>query len=116
METLIQPYDIIFIDADKENYAAYLSLILELSPPSNAPRLLKKGGLIMADNVLFFGLVADRTSNNKFWNLYQDPNVPVNDGHLDGLEKFNGMMKGEKRLDQFLMPLFDGLGLAVLKD
>ena len=47
-----QPYDLIFVDAQKSGYPEYLTTILEKSQPGSAGRLLKKGGLIIADNTL----------------------------------------------------------------
>ncbi|KIN07977.1 hypothetical protein OIDMADRAFT_99921 [Oidiodendron maius Zn] len=62
---LAEPYDLIFIDADKTSYPTYLSMILEYSPRgSNAPRILRPGGIILADNILRRGLVAERTPAN----------------------------------------------------
>ncbi|KAA8567730.1 hypothetical protein EYC84_008201 [Monilinia fructicola] len=67
--TLEQPYDLIFIDADKTSYPAYLELILSLSSPSSPQtRLLRPGGLILADNILRRALVADSSPSNP-WSL-----------------------------------------------
>jgi predicted O-methyltransferase YrrM len=55
-ERLKEPYDLIFLDADKPSYPTYLSQILEFSTPSSKTRLLKQGGIIVADNVLSRGL------------------------------------------------------------
>lgn len=59
-----EPYDIVFIDADKSGYPNYLHKILSRSQPGQAHRILKPGGLIVADNVLRKGLVADRSDAN----------------------------------------------------
>lgn len=59
-----EPYDIIFIDADKSGYPRYLEKILSRSQPGQARRILKPGGLIVADNVLRRGLVADSSEAN----------------------------------------------------
>lgn len=61
--SLDEPYDLIFIDADKTGYPGYLELILEFSKPGEGNRLLRKGGVIVADNVLMkgrFGVVFER--------------------------------------------------------
>ena len=50
-------FDIIFIDADKENYKYYYNKSFDL---------LKRGGLIIIDNVLWHGEVADEKNNEKF--------------------------------------------------
>jgi hypothetical protein len=61
-----EPYDLIFIDAQKSGYPTYLSTILAKSPSGggSGPRLLRAGGLIVADNALQRGLVADPSDDN----------------------------------------------------
>ncbi|KAL1863153.1 hypothetical protein VTK73DRAFT_6417 [Phialemonium thermophilum] len=65
-----EPYDLIFIDADKSGYPGYLEKILALSPrdaaSSGRTRLLKPGGLIVADNILRRAMVVDNTEANPF--------------------------------------------------
>ena len=63
-----QKFDLIFIDADKENYVNYYEMCIEL---------VNKGGLIIIDNVLWHGEVADETNNDKFTNLIRDFNKHV---------------------------------------
>lgn len=116
IETLTEPYDLIFIDADKEGYPGYLSQILALSQPSSKVRLLKPNGLIMADNILRRGLVADCSPANPFYEEAMTRDFGWGKGDLASLDKFNTMMKEEERMETFLMPLFDGLGLGRLKD
>jgi predicted O-methyltransferase YrrM len=59
-----EAYDLIFIDADKVSYPNYLNLILSNSAPGSSSRILKKGGIIIADNILRRGLVADASDKN----------------------------------------------------
>lgn len=59
-----EPYDLIFIDAQKSGYPDYLAHILAQSPPGQKNRLLRPGGLIVGDNVLRRGIVADDSSDN----------------------------------------------------
>ncbi|KAK2591031.1 hypothetical protein QQS21_011287 [Conoideocrella luteorostrata] len=105
------PYDIIFLDADKTGYSNYLSIILANSQPGGQNRLLRPGGLIVADNVLRRGHVADPTrtdgelQDRGEWNL-----------HIEAVRKFNDQVLAEKRLETFLMPLWDGLSLIRLVD
>ncbi|KAF7924185.1 uncharacterized protein EAE97_010797 [Botrytis byssoidea] len=112
---LQEPYDLIFIDADKTSYPAYLDLILSLSSPSSTQaRLLKPGGLILADNILRRALVADSSAVNP-WAL-KNGEKTWKEGDLNALKKFSDLMVTEERLDTFLLPLFDGVGMGRLKD
>jgi predicted O-methyltransferase YrrM len=115
---LDKPFDLIFIDADKTSYPAYLSLILSLSPVAGTQtRLLRSGGLIMADNVLRRGLIADSSDANPWTSvLKQRGEAAWREGDLKALDEFNKMMVKEERLETSLLPMFDGLGLAILKD
>ncbi|KAL8376195.1 hypothetical protein RB595_007346 [Gaeumannomyces hyphopodioides] len=104
-----EPYDIIFIDADKVGYSKYLDAILARSQPGSASRLLRPGGLIVADNVLRRGLVAHSGPEN--------PNgAGVDAAIIKCLDDFNTALATHGRLEALLLPLFDGLGLARLVD
>ncbi|PQE28483.1 O-methyltransferase family 3 protein [Rutstroemia sp. NJR-2017a BBW] len=124
---LHQPYDLIFIDADKSSYPAYLSLILSLSPPNSYPinvpslsypgshpRLLRPGGLIIADNLLRRGLVADSSAANPW--AKRTAESTWKEGDLNALKEFNDAFVGEKRIESFMLPLWDGVGLGRLRD
>jgi len=145
-ETLTEPYDLIFIDADKSSYPTYLSLILSLSPPGlpyvlppflvslqtlfplfSLPlqphlifsplriRVLKPTGLILADNILRRGLIADSSPANP-WSAKIAEKM-WKDGDMKALDEFNKMMVQEGgRIETFLMPMFDGLGCGRLVD
>ncbi|KAG0650414.1 O-methyltransferase 6 [Hyphodiscus hymeniophilus] len=119
VETLKEPYDLIFIDADKTSYPTYLSLILSLSPPSSTSvRLLKKDGIILADNILRRGLIADSSEANP-WSDAAKQKAERNwkgDPDKEALDAFNKALVGSERCDVFLMPLFDGLGMGRLLD
>jgi caffeoyl-CoA O-methyltransferase len=81
-------YDFAFLDADKENYRRYYELALELVRP---------GGLIVADNTLWSGRVAD----------------PANDeASTVALRRFNEQLHRDVRVDLSLVPIGDGLTLA----
>ena len=78
-------FEMIFIDADKENYKNYYDQSLEL---------LNKDGLIIIDNVLWHGEVVDEKKNDKFTTNIRD---------------FNKYVKNDSRTEQIIMPLGDGL-------
>ncbi len=81
-------FDIAFIDADKESYDAYYEACLAL---------LRRNGLIMIDNTLWSGRVADPDAS--------DPDT-------DALRKLNAKIHQDERVDQILLPLADGLTLV----
>ncbi|RPG63743.1 MAG: O-methyltransferase [Flavobacteriaceae bacterium TMED42] len=80
-------FDLVFIDADKSNYSHYFDLIL--------PKL-NKGGVIIADNVLWSGKV-----------LHND--IPEKDSETLGLKNFNDKVKADKAIETLLLPIRDGL-------
>jgi len=81
-------FDFAFLDADKENYPRYFGMLLELVRP---------GGLIVADNTLWSGRVAD----------------PANDeASTVALRRFNEQLHRDDRVDLSLVPIGDGLTLA----
>ena len=78
-------FDIIFIDADKSNYQNYYDEAIDL---------VKKNGLIIIDNVLWHGEVADENNDDKLTNIIRD---------------FNKYVKNDKKTEQVIIPLGDGL-------
>lgn len=83
----IQP-DLVFIDADKENYSAYLELLLPLMPV---------GSHIIADNVLWSGKILHEAKKN--------------DKETKGLQDFNALVQSKENLEKVLLPIRDGLFL-----
>jgi predicted O-methyltransferase YrrM len=81
-------FDFAFIDADKTNYANYYECALDL---------LRPGGLIMVDNVLWSGKVADDS---------------VKDADTVALREFNDKLHHDERIDLSMIPLSDGVTLA----
>src|SRR6185437_7334612 len=81
-------FDFAFIDADKENYDGYYERTL---------RLLRPGGLVVIDNVLWGGAVADRRET---------------DAETAALRALNAKLHHDERIDLSLLPLADGLTLA----
>jgi caffeoyl-CoA O-methyltransferase len=82
-------YDFAFIDADKENYLAYYERCL---------KLLRKGGLIVADNTLWSGRVADPNDQSESTRCLRD---------------FNARLHEDERVGIALLPMGDGLTLAI---
>ena len=78
-------FDMIFIDADKENYKNYYDLSLEL---------VKKNGFILVDNVLWHGDVADPNKNDRLTNI---------------IREFNSFIKKDDRVEKTILPLGDGV-------
>ena len=77
-------FDMVFIDADKENYKNYYDISLSL---------INKEGLIIVDNVLWHGEVVDKTKNDRLTNIIRD---------------FNSYVKDDKKTEQIILPLGDG--------
>ena len=84
-------FDLVFIDADKENYLNYYNSSLDL---------IDKGGLIIVDNVLWHGEVADSSKNDKFINIMRD---------------FNKYLKQDNRITKNIIPIGDGLTICIKK-
>ena len=81
-------FDMVFIDADKENYQNYYNKSLEL---------VKKDGLVIIDNVLWHGEVVDDKNVDKLTNI---------------IRNFNDHVKKDKRTEQIILPLGDGLTVS----
>lgn len=85
--TLNREWDLVFIDADKTGYLEYYEMVL--------PKL-RKGGLILADNVLFHGQVLEN---------------PVKGKNAKAIQAFNEFIKDDPRVEKILLTLRDGLFL-----
>jgi len=81
-------FDMVFIDADKENYKNYYN---------NSLDIINKDGLIIVDNVLWHGEVVDKTKNDKLTNTIRD---------------FNSYVKKDKKTEQIILPLGDGFAVC----
>jgi predicted O-methyltransferase YrrM len=81
-------FGMIFIDADKENYKNYYDQSIEL---------LNKDGLIIIDNVLWHGEVADEEKNDNF---------------TKNMRNFNNYVHNDLRTEQVIMPIGDGLTIC----
>ncbi|NND93352.1 MAG: methyltransferase [Flavobacteriales bacterium] len=85
LQTLDGPFQLIFLDADKENYTKYLQQLLLLS---------QNGTIILIDNMLWEGKV-----------LFED----MNDPQTNAIKELTEKIKNDKRLEQILLPIRDGL-------
>ncbi|CAJ2502588.1 Uu.00g099820.m01.CDS01 [Anthostomella pinea] len=112
-----EPYDLIFIDAQKSGYPAYLKTILANSQPGSQNRLLRAGGLIIADNALRWGLVADASEANPRRTMESSGTSEYwKSDDIKCLREYNESVHASERLEEFLCPLWDGVNLARLLD
>ena len=87
--TLNKKFDLVFIDADKENYIAYFQCIVPMMNP---------GGIILSDNVLWSGKVLEEL----------DPR----DASTKVLLEYNDLLKNDPRVETVLLPIRDGLTVS----
>ena len=83
-----QKFDLVFIDADKENYKNYYDQSLDL---------IDKNGLIIIDNVLWHGEVVDKKNQDK---------LTIN------IREFNYYVNNDKRIENLIIPIGDGLNVC----
>ena len=86
IQSLNEEFDIVFIDADKRNYAAYYDLVFDK---------VRKGGYIISDNVLWSGKVV-----NEYEKSDLDTKI---------LKDFNAQLHNDSRVENVLLPIRDGL-------
>ena len=91
LENLDESYDIVFIDADKENYIEYFNIVSER---------LNNNGIIISDNVLWSGKVLNSPSKN--------------DDETNILIEFNKTLNEDERFETIILPLRDGLSISRL--
>jgi predicted O-methyltransferase YrrM len=82
-------FDLVFIDADKENYANYFNCVIDK---------LNSGGVILSDNVLWSGKVIEPLQKD-------DTSTPV-------LIEYNALLKDDARIESVLLPIRDGLTIT----
>ena len=85
-------FDLVFIDADKQNYAHYFDLVIEK---------MNRGGIILSDNVLWSGKVVEELKHN--------------DKHTQALMAYNQKIKDDPRVETVLLPIRDGITLSRVK-
>lgn len=86
-------FDLIFIDGDKREYPEYYQMAMS--------QLVKSGSYILADNILWYGKVADET--------------PANDLFTAGIKRFNDLVSTDNRVENVILPIRDGLNLIRVK-
>jgi len=87
--TLGKKYDLVFIDADKQNYANYFEMVVPI---------MVKGGIILSDNVLWSGKVLEE--------------IKPNDKSTLSLLDYNKMVNEDPRVETVLLPIRDGLTVS----
>nr|WP_315124822.1 O-methyltransferase [uncultured Capnocytophaga sp.] len=85
-------FDLVFIDADKQNYAHYFDLVI---------KKMNRGGIILSDNVLWSGKVVEEVKHN--------------DKHTQALMAYNQKIKDDPRVETVLLPIRDGITLSRVK-
>jgi predicted O-methyltransferase YrrM len=87
--TLNKKFDLVFIDADKENYINYFNMVVPM---------MNKGGIILSDNVLWSGKVLEE--------------LKANDKSTKVLLEYNQLLKDDPRVETVLLPIRDGLTVS----
>lgn len=87
--TLNKKYDLVFIDADKENYINYFNMIVPI---------MNKGGIILSDNVLWSGKVLEELNP-------KDISTKI-------LLEYNQLVNNDARVETVLLPIRDGLTVS----
>ena len=90
IKSINEKFDLVFLDADKENYIEYYELVIEK---------VRKGGLIIADNVLWTGKVVEPEKDDDELTQY--------------LIDFNKMINEDDRVENIILPLRDGLNIIL---
>lgn len=88
LDELDESFDLVFIDADKSNYVNYYEKVLEK---------MNSGGVILADNVLWYGKVLEEAKPN-------DKDTIV-------LKEFNELAANDDRVETIILPIRDGISL-----
>jgi predicted O-methyltransferase YrrM len=91
IETLDDEYDIVFLDADKENYINYYKAVSDK---------IVKGGILITDNVLWSGKVLEPSKSS--------------DIETEILNKFNQLLKKDKKFETVIIPIRDGVSISRL--
>lgn len=96
--TLGAEFDFVFIDGDKREYPAYYRMLLG---DGGGKALVHSGTILVADNILWSGKVAEPVAHN--------------DRHTQALVEFNRMVAEDPRVENVIVPIRDGLNLIRVK-
>tara|TARA_B110000444_G_scaffold54274_1_gene50340 strand:- start:126 stop:767 length:642 start_codon:yes stop_codon:yes gene_type:complete len=86
--TINKKFDLVFLDADKENYINYFELVIDK---------INSGGVLISDNVLWSGKVIENKKN---------------DLTTEKLVEFNNLINNDKRIETVIFPVRDGLSIS----
>ena len=87
-------YDMVFMDGDKREYPAYYKMLMDGG-------YLRSGSVILADNILWYGKVAQPIAHN--------------DKHTEAIVEFNRMVVEDNRVDNVIVPIRDGINIVRVK-
>lgn len=93
-------FDLIYIDGDKREYPAYYSMVMG---DGDAPPMVHSGTIILTDNVLWYGKVAEPDA------------IKQADRMSRGILEFNRMAAADPRVENVILPLRDGINLIRVK-
>lgn len=91
-------FDMAFIDGDKREYPAYYRMLLG---DDGGRRLVHSGSILLADNILWYGKVVEPVAHN--------------DKHTRAILEFNRMVREDDRVENFILPLRDGINVIRIK-
>lgn len=91
-------FDLVFIDGDKREYPAYFRMVMG---DGGYKPLVRSGSFIIADNILWYGKVAQPIAHN--------------DLHTQGIIEFNKIVCSDPRVENVVVPIRDGLNLIRVK-
>ena len=91
-------FDMVFIDGDKREYPAYYRMLLG---DDGGRRLVHSGSILLADNILWYGKVVEPVAHN--------------DKHTRAILEFNRMVREDDRVENFILPLRDGINVIRIK-
>lgn len=96
--TLGKKFDLVFIDGDKREYPAYYRMLMG---DDGGEPLVHSGSILLADNILWYGKVVEQVAHN--------------DRQTQGIVEFNRMVRDDERVENFILPLRDGLNMIRIK-